>query len=132
MTQSERTESILVLGSGELGSEVLRHLARQAQMAQGMSINVLLRTTTSNSTAPAKKREIDELKEMGIEIAEGDVVATSENELAALFAPYDTVISCIGFSAGPGTQTRITKAVLRAGVKRYVPWQFGNVDLRWW
>lgn len=127
MIQSERTESILVLGAGELGIEVLRHLARQAQTAQGarIRINVLLRPSTANSTAPAKKREINELKKMGIGIAEGDVVAACESELAATFAPYDTVISCIGFSAGPGTQTKITRAVLRAGVKRYVPWQFG-------
>ncbi|MFM9271177.1 aromatic alcohol reductase [Halomonas elongata] len=125
MTQNERTESILVLGAGELGFEVLRHLARQAQTAHGTRINVLLRPSTANSTAPDKKREIDELKEMGVEIAEGDVVTAGENELAALFAPHDTIISCIGFSAGPGTQTRITRAVLQAGVKRYVPWQFG-------
>ncbi|MDL4863831.1 aromatic alcohol reductase [Halomonas elongata] len=125
MTQCEKTESILVLGAGELGFEVLRHLARQTQTTQGTRINVLLRPSTANSTVPAKKREIDELKEMGIEIAEGDVVAAGGNELAALLAPYDTIISCIGFSAGPGTQARITRAVLRAGVKRYVPWQFG-------
>lgn len=125
MTQSDRTESILVLGAGELGFEVLRHLARQAQTAQHTRINVLLRPSTANSTAPAKKREFDELKEMGIEIVQGDIVAASENELAATFAPHDTLISCIGFTAGLGTQNKITRAVLRAGVKRYVPWQFG-------
>src|SRR5690554_5104076 len=88
MTQSDRTESILVLGAGELGFEVLRHLARQAQTAQHTRINVLLRPSTANSTAPAKKREFDELKEMGIEIVQGDIVAASENELAATFAPH--------------------------------------------
>ncbi len=125
MTQSATEESILVLGAGELGIEVLRHLARQVRTAQRTRINVLLRASTVNSEDLAKKRRIDELGKMGIEIVVGDVVATAENELAALLAPYDTVISCIGFSAGPGTQIKITRAVLQAGVKRYVPWQFG-------
>jgi hypothetical protein len=62
---------------------------------------------------------------MGIETVAGDVVTTGKEELASLLAPYDTVISCIGFSAGRGTQTKITEAVLKASVKRYVPWQFG-------
>lgn len=31
----------------------------------------------------------------------------------------------MGFIAGTGTQIKITRAVLEAGVKRYFPWQFG-------
>lgn len=35
-----------------------------------------------------------------------------------------------GFVAGAGTQIKITRAVLEAGVKRYFPWQFGvNYDV---
>ncbi|WP_280570227.1 aromatic alcohol reductase [Chromohalobacter sp. 296-RDG] len=125
MRQRDRTESILVLGAGELGAEVLRYLAGQAQTTPDTRISVLLRPATAGSSDPAKKRATNKLKEIGIEVAEGDVVAADENALAALLAPYDTVISCIGFSAGQGTQTKITRAALQAGVKRYVPWQFG-------
>jgi len=39
--------------------------------------------------------------------------------------PFDTIISCTGFVAGPGTQLKIARAVLDAGVRKYVPWQFG-------
>lgn len=36
----------------------------------------------------------------------------------------------MGFVAGPGTQLKITRAVLAAGVPRYFPWQFGvNYDV---
>lgn len=45
--------------------------------------------------------------------------------LAQILKPFDLVISSLGFVSGPGLQVKITKAVLSAGVKRYVPWQFG-------
>lgn len=36
----------------------------------------------------------------------------------------------MGFVAGAGTQIKITRAVLEAGVSRYFPWQFGvNYDV---
>lgn len=125
MNRTGRKESILVLGAGELGFEVLRHLANQDRVRQSARVYVLLRQSTIETTEPIKKQRIDQLKALGIETVAGDVVASGADELAALLAPYDTVISCIGFSAGRGTQTKITKAVLKAGVKRYVPWQFG-------
>lgn len=125
MNRTDRKESILVLGAGELGFEVLRHLASQARECQSARVYALLRQSTIETTDTIKKQRIDQLKALGIETVAGDVVANGADELAALLAPYDTVISCIGFSAGRGTQNKITKAVLKAGVKWYVPWQFG-------
>jgi NmrA-like family. len=54
-----------------------------------------------------------------------DLVEKSVAELATIFSNYETVICCSGFSIGKGMQVKITEAVLKAGVKRYVPWQFG-------
>ncbi len=52
------------------------------------------------------------------------------NALKNHFADFDTVINCMGFVAGAGTQIKITRAVLEARVKRYFPWQFGvNYDV---
>lgn len=106
--------SILVLGAGELGMAVLRELVALAP--QGTRIAVLLRaqSTTANG-----------LSELGVEPLAGDLQNDSQDTLAALFAPFDTVISCIGFAAGPGTQRKLAQAAIRSGVKRYVPWQFG-------
>lgn len=125
MNRTDKQESILVLGAGELGSEVLRHLANHARDNQAVRVYVLLRPSTIGTTDPVKRQQIDELRTLSVKTIPGDIVSTDKDELAALLAPYDTVISCIGFSAGRGTQTKITAAVLQAGVKRYIPWQFG-------
>jgi hypothetical protein len=118
------TASILVLGAGELGLAVLRQLSRLAA-PQNVPVTVLLRPATLHSPDPAKQQEITELRALGIELLAGDLANSSEAELATVFADYHTVISCIGFAAGPGTQRKLTRAVIAGGVKRYVPWQFG-------
>ncbi|KFY65139.1 hypothetical protein V496_02772 [Pseudogymnoascus sp. VKM F-4515 (FW-2607)] len=116
--------SILVLGAGELGTEVLKGLAAHPS-SKDTQINVLLRPSTISSTNPSKAADVAAIKALGITLVPGDIVQSSPVELAQLFAPYHTVISCTGFIAGPGTQMKIAQAALGAGVKRYFPWQFG-------
>lgn len=60
-----------------------------------------------------------------IDLVPGDLATESAAHLASLFAPFDTVVSCAGMTLPRGTQMKISQAVLEAGVKRYVPWQFG-------
>jgi hypothetical protein len=116
--------SILVLGAGELGIQILLSLARIAP--QDTSLTVLLRSTTIDSpTSPQKQAELDMLRALGITFLRGDVVSCSDAELSALFKPYDTVLSCLGFAAGGDVQIKIARAVLEAGVERFFPWQFG-------
>ena len=60
----------------------------------------------------------------------GDLAVGSVEELASQFQAFDALINCTGFIGGPGFQRKVTRAVLDAGVKRYVPWQFGvNYDV---
>mgnify|MGYP002138134444 CR=1 FL=1 len=54
-----------------------------------------------------------------------DIAGSDMETLAGQFSGFTTVINCMGFVAGPGTQLKITRAVLAAGVPRYFPWQFG-------
>lgn len=117
--------AILVLGAGQLGMAVLRHLASHAERAVGASLSVLLRPSTVASTDPAKQQDQADLRALGIDIVEGDLVAQSGAELAATFGRFGTVISCTGFVGGPGVQRKIARAALDGGVKRFVPWQFG-------
>ncbi len=117
--------SILVLGTGELGMAVLRSLARRAAPASGLSVAVLLRPSTIGSTDPDRQKDIAELRSLGIELLPGDLAAQSATALATIFSRFDTVISCTGFVGGSGVQRKIARAVLDAGVKRYFPWQFG-------
>jgi NmrA-like family len=65
------------------------------------------------------------LRDMGVDIVRADLAMETEEGLATIFAEFPTVICCTGFVAGPGTQRKSTAAVLKAGVERYVPWQFG-------
>ena len=75
-------QSILVLGAGELGLPVLRNLARVAKHSPGSTISVLLRDSTINTQAPEKKREIDELRSLGIQLVAADLVNDSIDQLA--------------------------------------------------
>jgi hypothetical protein len=117
--------SILVLGAGELGMAMLRNLSRRAGTLPHVSLTVLLRASTLDSTDPAKMEDIAELRSLGVDLLAGDVAQQSEAELATLFRPFDTVVSCTGFVGGRGIQLKLARAALAAQVQRYFPWQFG-------
>ncbi|MFP3409118.1 aromatic alcohol reductase, partial [Pseudomonas sp. SIMBA_065] len=68
---------MLVLGAGELGLPVLRNLARLAKRTPGSTISVLLRDSTINTQVPEKKVEIDELRDLGIQMVAADLVNNS-------------------------------------------------------
>ncbi len=119
------TPSFLVLGAGELGMAVLRHLAARNVIAGGPAVTVLLRPSSIDSREPGKQRDLAELRALGVELLPGDL-ADPQTNLPDLFRGFDTVISCTGFVTGAGGfQLRLAQAVLAAGVRRYVPWQFG-------
>ena len=117
--------SILVLGTGELGMAVLRHLAKRTDPASGTTLSVLLRPATINSPDPGKQRDLATIRSLGVQIVPGDLAAGTPADLANLFKGFHTVVGCTGFVAGSGTQRKLAHAVLDAGVARYVPWQFG-------
>ena len=124
-TSDVKSRNILVLGAGELGLPVLRNLARRAKDIKGAKISVLLRGSAVTSDVPAKQRDIAEVRGLGIEIVIGDLVKSSIDELALLFAQYDTVLGCAGYAAGINTPMKLAKAALQSGIPRYFPWQFG-------
>jgi len=119
-------ESILVLGAGELGLSVLRGLVvKNDELHAEAKIYVLLRAATISSTDPDKARSVSELRSLGVEIVAGELLESSVEDLALIFRPHSTIISCSGFIGGKGLQTKLARAVLSANVKRYFPWQFG-------
>lgn len=119
------SQNILVLGAGELGLPVLRNLARRAKSVDGAKISVLLRASAVDSAEPGKQRDVAEIRALGIEIVVGDLVKSSIDELAEVFARYDTVIGCAGYAAGINTPMKLARAALQARIPRYFPWQFG-------
>ena len=110
----------LVIGAGELGQAVIRGLLSQ-NPRQAQSLSVLLRPIADQAAA----LDAEALRAKGVDIVHGDLAADTVDALADTFSDFDTVIGCTGFVGGPGTQRKITAAVLQAGVERYVPWQFG-------
>ena len=123
MTDSHR--SILVLGIGELGMAVLRHLAKRTGPDSSTTLSVLLRPATIDSQDAGKQRDLAAIRSLGVQIVPGDLAADSPAALASLFGRFYTVVGCTGFVGGRGTQLKIARAVLAAGAPRYVPWQFG-------
>ncbi|KAH8698772.1 isoflavone reductase family protein [Talaromyces proteolyticus] len=117
-------KDILVIGAGELGDQVLRFLAKDPRR-QEANVSVLLRPASIDSTSAEKKNKLDGFHKLGIQVVPADVVQDSEQDLAAIFSRYDTVISCMGFVSGKGTQVKLTQAVLSARTSRFIPWQFG-------
>jgi uncharacterized protein YbjT (DUF2867 family) len=116
---------ILVLGAGELGMAILRSLSKRASQRSNTSLTVLLRPSTIASHDPAKQRDIAELRSLGVNILAGDLVEASTAELASLFKDFHTVIGCTGFVTGRRSLLKQAQAALDAGVRRFLPWQFG-------
>ena len=117
--------NILILGAGELGNAVIREMATMAASHADTHITVMLRSSATAANNSDKKKTIDALQALGVSVLSGDVVADSVDALAAQFNGFDTIVSCVGFSAGAGTQLKLAQAALACGVKRFVPWQFG-------
>lgn len=113
------SDAILVIGAGELGLAMVRALAQNPP--PNSVVEVLLR----QSQKPSQKTLLAELQSLHIAAVYGDASNDSVDTLSELFQRYTTIVSCVGYAAGPGTQLKLARAVLQAGVPRYIPWQFG-------
>jgi hypothetical protein len=95
-------------GSGNLGPALINEL-----LAAGFSVTAI---TRSASTSPTPKFPD------GLPVKKVDY--TSFDELKAAFANQDAVVSTVGSLAVPRQKTAIDAAVA-AGVKRFIPSEFG-------
>ncbi len=108
--------NILVLGAGELGMPVLRSLARRAKAVDETTLLACCYAPAPSPTAD-QKRDISEIRDLGIEVVVGDLVKSSVDELASVFEQYDTVIGCAGYAAGINTPMKLAKAALQSGIR---------------
>lgn len=117
-------EKILVLGAGQLGLAVLRELVPRVATSS-TPVTVLISPGSVERPTQHDERVLAELRTLGVEIVPFDLGANNIGSLTNLFSGFRTIVNCTGFVAGPGTQLKITRAVLNARVPRYFPWQFG-------
>ncbi|AXR06058.1 aromatic alcohol reductase [Salinimonas sediminis] len=117
-------KKILIMGAGQLGLAVLNALHADVALLNG-DITVLVSPASLNTDKTPTNPTLRILAEQGVKFTALDLAAIDHNSLVAFFAKFNTVVSCTGFVAGPGTQIKITRAVLEANVARYFPWQFG-------
>ncbi|MGT2509483.1 aromatic alcohol reductase [Cupriavidus basilensis] len=117
------SSDILVLGAGQLGMAVVQALAPRLR-ATNDRLTVLVAPQAVDNPSAQDAEILAALRELGVEVLGQDLTA-DEQTLTDLFKRSKTVVNCTGFVAGPGTQLKITRAALAAGVKRYFPWQFG-------
>ncbi|CAI1720723.1 Branched-chain amino acid ABC-type transport system, permease components [Serratia quinivorans] len=125
ISNSRQISNILILGAGELGMAMLNGFVKEKERRPDVELTVLLRPLSSGNTSQENLSRNRQLEAWGVDIVTADFSLQSEQELATVFARYDAVINCSGFVGGKGTQLKITRAVLLAGVARYFPWQFG-------
>ncbi|WP_337014889.1 aromatic alcohol reductase [Leclercia sp. AS011] len=122
-------ENVLVLGAGQLGAAVLDALIPAVTARQG-SVCVMVSPGSFDTQGNLLSAAHQQLADLGATFIPVDVATSTVDVLKISFAAFDTVINCMGFVAGAGTQLKITRAVLEAGVRRYFPWQFGvNYDV---
>lgn len=122
---TDQRQNILVLGAGELGTAMLAGLVAESRPYPAVQLSVLLRAASLNDTRPANQARLKQLSDWHVEIITADFSTDDVAALANLFSGYDLVINCSGFVGGTGTQMKISRAVLDAGVAHYIPWQFG-------
>lgn len=118
------TESILVLGTGELGTEVLQALATHSQRGS-KAITVLLRPNSATGASSKRLNQLAEFQNLGISTVYADIVNDTHEMLREVFDGYHTIIGCTGMTHPPGTQLKLARAVLDSQARRYLPWQFG-------
>lgn len=108
-------EKVLVLGAGQLGAAVLDALVPAVIERQG-TVSVIVSPAAWDEAGQLRSANHQALADAGATFLAVDIAGSAMETLADQFRGFTTVINCMGFVAGPGTQLKITRAVLAAGV----------------
>jgi len=124
------TRRILVLGAGELGTAIATSLlSHPAYDVSTTSLTFVVRPATLKSlesgSATDRTKALETFRTKGVLFAAADLVADSEQSLAELFRKYNIVIHAGAMTLPEGTQLKVTRSALAAGVDEYIPWQWG-------
>ncbi|KAF3201671.1 hypothetical protein TWF679_011289 [Orbilia oligospora] len=120
-----RCPSILVIGHGELGLSIIDALHKSPSKPSFTSLTVLARPQTVSSLQKSDPEKYSLLHKWNVQWLPLDIESSTPEELKAAFKPFTAVVYASGMFASAGVPTKVTKAVRDAGVKYYIPWQFG-------
>lgn len=121
-------EKVLVLGAGQLGAAVLDALVPAVIERQG-TVSVIVSPAAWDEAGQLRSANHQALADAGATFLAVDIAGSAMETLADQFRGFTTVINCMGFVAGPGTQLKITRAVLAAGVPRYFPGCLASITM---
>ncbi|KAJ2357948.1 hypothetical protein IWW50_003407 [Coemansia erecta] len=114
MDSSCAYDCIAVVGTGGLGWHILASLLQTKRLR--------VRAVTRANGDPAKQRRLSKLRALGADVIEYDTPTCAS--FARAFAGVHTVISAVGM-AGVDAQLAMVDGVLAAGVRWFVPSEFG-------
>ncbi|KAL9113967.1 MAG: hypothetical protein Q9227_002101 [Pyrenula ochraceoflavens] len=121
--------SILILGgTGQLGLPLLTSLATHPSRPSSLHLTTTIRPQPSSPHPPPFPQSLSHLTPHSkISLLPLDLPSTPLPTLTSTFRTnaYDLIISCTGMTFPSGTQTKIARAALDAGIPKYIPWQFG-------
>ncbi|KAK6351638.1 hypothetical protein TWF718_004792 [Orbilia javanica] len=120
-----RCPSILVIGHGELGLAIIEALHKSPSKPSFTSLTVLARPQTVSSLQKSDPGKYSLLHRWNVQWLPLDIESATEDDLRAAFKPFTAVVYASGMFSSVGVPTKVTKAVRDAGVKYYIPWQFG-------
>jgi uncharacterized protein YbjT (DUF2867 family) len=111
---------VLVIGSGEVGLSILKAVVAHPKLDAALLVR------PSSLMDLAKKARFDELRALGVEFVLGDANDPSD-KLATAFTGFHTVVSAVSASSADleASQCNLIHAAKAAGVKRFIPSEFG-------
>ncbi len=120
-------EKVLVLGAGQLGAPFFDALVPAVIERQG-TVSVIVSPAAWDEAASCG-RQPSALADAGATFLAVDIAGSAMETLADQFRGFTTVINCMGFVAGPGTQLKITRAVLAAGYPAIFPGSLASITM---
>ncbi|MBZ4231431.1 hypothetical protein LAN31_22675, partial [Mycobacterium tuberculosis] len=79
------------------------------------TVSVIVSPAAWDEAGQLRSANHQALADAGATFLAVDIAGSAMETLADQFRGFTTVINCMGFVAGPGTQLKITRAVLAAG-----------------
>lgn len=99
-------EKVLVLGAGQLGASVLASLVPAVTQRNG-SVSVIVSGQSRDKQSKRRSSIHQQLADAGARFIPVDIAGSSVAALKDQFHGFDTIINCMGFVAGAGTQIKI-------------------------